>query len=523
MKLSSKNCGAPRLDRFLVPAARMGTVWVAFCISQGLSPPAFAKPPVIKPSASLQSKAVFVNTSASFTVTASGEGPLSYQWRLDGLDLAGETNQTLTISAAQPGDEGDYTVAVSNRDGAVVSEPARLWVVPPSTDFIKAEFTNEEGRLPYFYILPEGYDPARSYPLVCLFHGSPGDEATFPGMAATYAWMLVFASYRQQAADPAILVWPSRRAGDNSWTGQYLQQVSGLLDKLMTDPKRKLNVDTNRVYVGGGSEGVHPAWDIVGMRPAFFAAAVFAAGWQGSTSAASIKDVPLWAWCAEDDGQLANTQSLVRALRLAGGDPVYTQYNTGGHIGGIGMGWSTPAIVDWLLAQRLGMPSTAEPLLSITSPTSEGSLTTGALSLNLSGSAEALGQSVSEVRWENTASNKQGLAHGTNVWTATGIPLLADKTNVVIVTATTTSWAPAFGGSTTFTDTLTVVCSPMRATLTWQAPEALLNWSGGAPPYSVQRAADLVAEDWTDILIDAVPPVTLQLGGKAGFYRVVGH
>jgi len=50
-------------------------------------------------------------------------------------------------------------------------------------------------------------------------------------------------------------------------------------------------------------------------------------------------------------------------------------------------------------------------------------------------------------------------------WNATGFPLLADKTNVVIVTATATSWAPAFGGNTTFNDTLTVVCMPITLTL----------------------------------------------------------
>jgi predicted esterase len=463
-----------------------------------------------------------VNTSASFAVTASGNG-LSYQWRLDGLDLAGETNHTLTISAAQPLDEGDYTVVVSNADGAVISDPARLWVVPPSTDFIKDDFTNEAGRLPYFYILPEQYDPTRSYPLVCLFHGATPDEAIFPGYAATYPWLLVFASYHQQATDPAVVVYPTRRAGDHSWTDEYVRQVSGLLDKLVADPKRK--IDTNRVYVGGGSEGVHAAWDLIGMRPGLVAGAFLAVGGQGSTNAASIKDVPLWAWCAADDeaGQLGNTQSLIRALRQAGGNPIYTQYSTGGHYGAAGMGLSTPAIVDWLLAQRLAMPSTAEPLLSITSPTREGSLTTAAPSLNLSGSAEALGQSVTRVTWENTANNKQGPTKGTNTWTAAGIPLLADKTNVVIVTATTTSWAPGFGGNTTFNDTLTVVCSPMRATLTWQGPDAVLNWTGGGPPYRVQRAADLVTGDWTDILIDAVPPVTLQLEGKAGFYRVVAH
>ncbi len=53
-----------------------------------------------------------------------------------------------------------------------------------------------------------------------------------------YRWILqlpyaqVFASYRQQATDPAIVVWPARRAGDTmTWTAQYLQQSPGLLDQ----------------------------------------------------------------------------------------------------------------------------------------------------------------------------------------------------------------------------------------------------------------------------------------------------
>ena len=522
MNQSSKQWVARRLDRLLVRRAGIGTLWVALCASQGLLPPVCAEPPVILPSTSLQSKAVVVDTSASFTVTASGQG-LSYKWYLDGLELAGETNETLAIAAAQPADEGDYTVEVSNGDGSVTSEPARLWVVPPAADMIKADFINEEGRLPYFYLLPENFDPARSYPLYCGFSGTEhGREDTFRQHVAAYPWHLTGASYQIQAVDPVILVWPTRRAGDSSWTPQYLRQVSGLLDKLLTDPKRK--IDPNRVYLGGGSAGVPAVWDLIGMRPGFFAGAFLAAGSQGSTSVASIKDVPVWAWCAADDGLVGSTRSLVRALRQAGGNPIYTEYNTGGHNDGIGMGLVTPAIIEWMGAQRLGMPSTAEPLLSITSPTSESSFTTGALSLILAGSAEALGQSVTEMGWENTANDKEGVARGANTWSTTSsIPLSADKTNVIIVTATTTSWSFGYGGSTTFSDTLTVVSSPIRATLTWQAPDAVLNWSGGGPPYSVQSASDLFTGDWTEILIDAVPPVILQLDGNAGFYRVVGQ
>jgi hypothetical protein len=105
------------------------------------------------------------------------------------------------------------------------------------------------------------------------------------------------------------------------------------------------------------------------------------------------------------------------------------------------------------------------------------------------------------------------------------IPLVLNRTNLLIVTATTTSWSSAYGGDTSFNDTLTVIQAPLRATLTLQPTNALLNWTGGAPPYRVQRATNLAAGDWSDLLANATPPVTLPLpqAGQAGFYRIVGQ
>jgi hypothetical protein len=212
----------------------------------------------------------------------------------------------------------------------------------------------------------------------------------------------------------------------------------------------------------------------------------------------------------------------VRALRQAGGNPIYTEYNTGGHLGAILMAFSTRTVIDWTLAQRCGVPSTVEPLLSITSPTLEATLTTGAASIDLAGCAEALGQTVTAVAWENLANGARGSAVGTNTWAVTGIPLLADRTNTVIVTGTTTTWRPAIGGSTTFNDTVSVVMAPIRVTLALEGADAILNWTGGCGPFEVQNATDLAAGDWKTILTNAVPPVTLHVEGQTQFFRVIG-
>lgn len=482
-------------------------------------------PPKVASTPSLQHQAADIGTRASFRVTASGTAPLAYQWRLDGQALAGQTNRALTFSAVQPADEGDYTVVVTNLAGAVTSQAVRLWVCPPSSALVKGNFTNSLGRLPYFYLLPTNYDTTHSYPLCLSFHGTPGDETT----ASRPIWSAM-ASYRQQQRDPVIQLWPTRRAGDEAWTERYLSQVSALLDDFI----QRFNVDTNRIYVGGGSEGVHAAWDLIGMRPGFFAGTLLMAGWPGVCPTAVVKDVPVWAWCAQNDdaGQCGNTRQVVRALRLAGGSVHYTEYITGAysdntangtHMGGMLMGMATPAIVDWLLAQRRGVPSTAQPLLTITNPTAPSIWFTGATNLSLAGSALALGENVTGVVWTNAATKQGGLAIGSNTWTIANLPLTANQTNVIIVTGTTTSWAPACGGNTTFSQTLLVVCSPIQAGLTLEGTTTLLNWTGGGPPYRIQRATDLIAADWSEVLSDATPPLILPVMGSSGFYRIVGQ
>jgi len=187
------------------------------------------------------------------------------------------------------------------------------------------------------------------------------------------------------------------------------------------------------------------------------------------------------------------------------------------------MSMSTPAIVDWTLTQRRDLPPATDPLLAITSPTREAIHATGATNLNLGGGAAAPGRDVTKVAWENTANGAKGTASGTNTWSATGVPLRGSRTNLIIITATTTSWAPAYGGNTTFNDALTVIQSPLSATLVLQGTDALLNWTGGGTPYCVQRATDLAVGDWIDFLPNATPPVTLPLTGQRGFYRLVGQ
>jgi glucose/arabinose dehydrogenase len=66
--------------------------------------------------------------NASFSVSASGENPLSYQWKKSGVNVPGGNAATLNFTNVQAADAGTYSVVVSNSHGTVTSDPASLAV-----------------------------------------------------------------------------------------------------------------------------------------------------------------------------------------------------------------------------------------------------------------------------------------------------------------------------------------------------------------------------------------------------------
>jgi Immunoglobulin I-set domain/Immunoglobulin domain len=83
---------------------------------------------------------VIAGGNVSFSVTASGTAPLSYQWLFNGGNISGQTSATLSLINVTTNNAGNYSVLVANAGGSVVSSNATLVVnVPP---FISAQPTN---------------------------------------------------------------------------------------------------------------------------------------------------------------------------------------------------------------------------------------------------------------------------------------------------------------------------------------------------------------------------------------------
>jgi hypothetical protein len=103
--------------------------------------------------------------------------------------------------------------------------------------------------------------------------------------------------------------------------------------------------------------------------------------------------------------------------------------------------------------------------------------------------------------------------------TLSGTPAVADiGVNVFAV-----SLADTNGWSSSATMTITVVPLP-SISLSTQGTNIALNWSGGQPPYSVQRATNLATPSWQTIAGPTTNTTLLVMPtNAAAFYRIQGQ
>jgi hypothetical protein len=83
-----------------------------------------------------------VGTTATFSVTASGTPPLSYQWNSNGTNISGATNSSLILTNVQLNQAGNYAVLVTNVYGSILGSNALLTVLALSPS-ISIQPTNQ--------------------------------------------------------------------------------------------------------------------------------------------------------------------------------------------------------------------------------------------------------------------------------------------------------------------------------------------------------------------------------------------
>jgi hypothetical protein len=113
-------------------------------------------PPTI--SAQPASQTVTLGQMATFSVTASGSGTLTYQWKKNGAAISGATSASYTTPATVASDNGSsFTVTVTSSTGSMTSNAATLTVnAPPSITTQPASTTVNVGQTASFSVAATG-------------------------------------------------------------------------------------------------------------------------------------------------------------------------------------------------------------------------------------------------------------------------------------------------------------------------------------------------------------------------------
>ena len=146
---------------------------------------------VFAPSITLQpvSQTVINGSNVTFSVTAGGTEPLSYQWYFSGTTISDATATNYNLSSVTTNNTGDYTVVVTNFYGSVTSSVASLVVftLPPGYNQISIQLQSTGDICLSFAGVPGWY-----YALDRSFSLSPADWVPQATNFADAGGVLVF-------------------------------------------------------------------------------------------------------------------------------------------------------------------------------------------------------------------------------------------------------------------------------------------------------------------------------------------
>lgn len=181
---------APGLNQITVAATDlMGNSTQAVLSATYLVPPFFISQP--------QSQLAATNAEVRFTVEAGGDSPLRYQWRRNGGNIPGATNDSYTITNVTPARAGYYSVVVANNVGRVTSSNALLKVfIPPLLVRQPVNRVVTAGRNTYFRASASGTTP--------LFYQWHKDGELLPG--ATNRTLMLYSNQPAAAGSYSVVV-----------------------------------------------------------------------------------------------------------------------------------------------------------------------------------------------------------------------------------------------------------------------------------------------------------------------------
>ncbi|MEO0529786.1 MAG: alpha/beta hydrolase-fold protein [Planctomycetota bacterium] len=185
--------------------------------------------------------------------------------------------------------------------------------------------------MPYRLYLPPDWDaPGASYPLVVHLHGA-GERGTNNTSQLLYIGGLI---EEVRTDNPSFLMVPQAAPGER-WDalGSPDLSLSGrLVTEIIASLETQYQIDTTQRYATGLSLGGFGTWDLIGKRPDLFAKAFPLSGFGDPAKANEYLDTEIWTFHGNGDTvvPVVPKRETVDAIRIAGGDPLYSEVN-GGH------------------------------------------------------------------------------------------------------------------------------------------------------------------------------------------------
>ncbi len=237
---------------------------------------------------------------------------------------------------------------------------------PPQTGILFESIETEERTYDYAVYVPRGYDGTTPMPAIVFLHGYgesgfDGQHQVAVGIGPRLVWDV--------ETWPFIVLMPQKPAADQ-W-GDHAPAVARMLGR-MTD---EYQIDRDRVYLTGLSQGGNGTWTLNALIPETFAAIAPVCGygvwtppgasggreWSNDMSVPELRPVieaaarvPVWAFHGDADDVVPadQTRRLVEAIRAAGGDPKMTVYEGVNHNAWDRAYSREQGLATWLLANR---------------------------------------------------------------------------------------------------------------------------------------------------------------------------
>lgn len=279
------------------------------------------------------------------------------------------------------------------------------------------------------------------YPMVIFLHGLGGGRTVTAPISGNPGWFFL----GNDPANPAFMVAPV--SPGEGWWGAYRDNIKAMIQALIVE----FPVDPDRIYVTGVSGGGQGTWHMLDEYPEGLAAAIpmFGGELDSAVDVSRFKNVSIWCHHAANDSTVVvgHSDRMIDRLRKAGGTPLYSRYDTGGHSSSQ---MYTAVLRNWMFAQRRGQPSPPNqpPYVQVSSPTADPVFTT-VETLPMTGTAHdgATVNSVSQVKAYNYRGGEV-IGTGTSSWSVAA-KLRNGGLNQVQIIATGSNFTTR-GGNLTF-------------------------------------------------------------------------